>query len=270
MNHHLKIVRPRVHPSYLEQKALRRMKSQSLHSNVQNPSISLRTKHGVQKAHISNMQSSSNLLPRKALKKEKVQKMTLQINAKVPTQVSSPKDDVKVEQGLKKSNSNKLAKRRCQGRAKLERSQTQLSLPQDNVKIWAKLGKSLNTNKASSSKDKVTKVEYAKAKAFHISSKWTSEVVPNHQSPCKGTAKQLAKQVSHAMPRLRSTIHTQKRVDNVKPPKRPRSNITSRALKSEDNSSPQCVKDVHKKERGKLPKYTKAKTTPTNVWVYPL
>ena len=54
-------------------------------------------------------------------------------------------------------NSSKLAIRRCQGRAKLERS--------------------LNTNKASSSKNKVTKVEYAKAKVVHASSMWSSEVL---------------------------------------------------------------------------------------------
>ena len=112
----------------------------------------------------------------------------------------------------------------------------------------------MNTNKESSSKDKVTKVEYDKGKIFHASSKWPNEAISNHQPHAKAKIKQLARQVSHTMPRLKSTTSTPKEVNNTKPPRCARSKITPRALKSVDNSSPQSVKDVQKKERGKLPK----------------
>ena len=99
----------------------------------------------------------------------------------------------------------------------------------------------MNINKASSSKDKVIKEKYAKAKAIHASSMGTSEVTSNHQVHAKKMVEQPAKQVSQTMPKSRSTISTPDGVSNTKPPKYARSTITPQALKSEDNSSlPKC------------------------------
>ena len=54
----------------------------------------------------------------------------------------------------------------------------------------------MSINKASSSKDKVSKVEYAKAKAIHASSIWSGEVASNHQIHAKEKVMQLTNQVS--------------------------------------------------------------------------
>ena len=51
----------------------------------------------------------------------------------------------------------------------------------------------MNTNKAGSSKDKVIKKEYVKAKAIHASSIGTSEVTSNHQVHAKAMVEQLAR-----------------------------------------------------------------------------
>ena len=66
----------------------------------------------------------------------------------------------------------------------------------------------MNTNKASSPKDKVTKEEYAKVKAIHATSIRTSKVTTNHQVHAKAMVMQLAKQVSQTMPRLKLAIST--------------------------------------------------------------
>ena len=73
----------------------------------------------------------------------------------------------------------------------------------------------MNTNKASSSKNKVFKVEYAKVKAIHSPSMWLGEVILNHQVNAKAMVKQLANQVSNTMQKLRSTISTPKGVGNI-------------------------------------------------------
>ena len=91
-------------------------------------------------------------------------------------------------------------------------------------------------------------MEYAKAKTIYASSMWSSGVISNHQVHAKAKVEQLASQVSHTMSRLRSNISIPKRVGNTRSPRYARLKITPRALKSKDNSSPQSVKDIHKKK----------------------
>ena len=83
----------------------------------------------------------------------------------------------------------------------------------------------MNTNKGSSSKEKVIKEEYAKAKAIHTSSMRTNEVTSNHHVHARAMVEQLARQVSQTMPRLKSTISTPHEISNTKPPKCTRSTI---------------------------------------------
>ena len=124
----------------------------------------------------------------------------------------------------------------------------------------------MNTNKATSSKGKVIKVEYAKVKAIHASSMWLGEVISNHQVHAKAKVTQLANQVSHTMPRLRSGMSTPKGVRNTKALRCAKVKIKPQALKSKDNSLSQSVKTSKRKSDERFQKNTKAKITPTSVW----
>ena len=74
---------------------------------------------------------------------------------------------------------------------------------------------------------KVIKVKYAKLKAIHTSSMWLGEVILNHQAHVNVKVMQLANQVSHTKPRLRSTIITPNGIDDTKPLRCAREKIIS-------------------------------------------